>query len=242
MNDFDLAHTFTAQWEGGYVWNRNDPGGETNLGVTKSKWVQWCREKGLTIKAMRDLTPADVEPFYRAWYWQPLAAALPWPLSAAIYDMSVNHGVGDANPSDEAGDEAGATWMLWRARQLCPNGTPLQLALAACDAREEFYRGIVRRRPTSREFLAGWLNRVAAQRAWLRTHAQPPPALHVILIDGGGREVTWDGKPTRYGGVLLDAALVEQLRLVYAAPGGPWTYQTLKVWLRRSGDLVLERA
>ncbi|WP_245808314.1 glycoside hydrolase family 19 protein [Deinococcus hopiensis] len=72
--------------------------------------------------------------------------------------------------------------------------------------------------------------------------SQPAQAGRVFLIDGGGKEVLWNGQPTKYGGVDLNKELVEQLRLVYPAPGGPWTYEGLKVWRRQNGDLVLERA
>lgn len=242
MTDFDRADAFTARWEGGYVWNRNDPGGETNLGITKSVWLRWCASRQLPAKPMKALTRQDVRPLYEAWYWQPLAASLPWPLSAAIYDMSVNHGVGDGQPYDEHGDEAGATWMLWRMQQVCPSGTPLEQALAACDAREEFYRAIVRRRPTSREFLGGWLNRVNAQREWLKENASPLAPPRVLLVAVGGDLVEWDGKPAIYGGTFLSPGLIAMLRTVYALPGGPWAYEGLRVWLRRNGDLVLERA
>lgn len=244
MTDFDRAHEFSARWEGGYVWNKRDPGGETNLGVTRSNWESWCRQKGLPFRGMRALTPADVRPFYLERYWNKLAASLPWPLSAAIYDMSVNHGTGDGDPTDEGGAEEGATWMLWYARRACPNGTPLEQALAACAAREAYYRNIVRHRPASREFLAGWLNRVNAQRAWLKVNAQPPGPPRVLLVPlGGGEPVEWDGtQGTVYGGVPLTDALVAQLRLVYPCPSGPWTYQGLRGWHQSDGDLVLERA
>lgn len=67
-------------------------------------------------------------------------------------------------------------------------------------------------------------------------------ARKVILIDGGGKEVEWSGADTRYGGVDLTAALVSQLRLLYPQPGGPWQYQNLRVWVRKNGDMVLERS
>ncbi|WP_212648310.1 hypothetical protein [Deinococcus hopiensis] len=71
--------------------------------------------------------------------------------------------------------------------------------------------------------------------------SQSTQAGRVLLIDGGGKEVLWNGQATKYGGVDLNKELVEQLRLVYPAPGGPWTYEGLKVWRRQNGDLVLER-
>lgn len=63
----------------------------------------------------------------------------------------------------------------------------------------------------------------------------------VILINAAGQEVPWNGKPDPYGGVTLTDALIAQLRTVYPQPGGPWQYGTLKVYLRRNGDLVLEK-
>ncbi|MDO4244550.1 MAG: glycosyl hydrolase 108 family protein [Deinococcus sp.] len=243
MSDFEKAHAFTALWEGGYIYHPADPGGETNLGVTKANWLKWCKSCNIPVKPMKALTPADVKPLYEAWYWRPLAATLPWPLSAAIYDMSVNHGVGDGKPFDEQGNENGATWMLWRAHQLAPGGTPLQLALAACDAREQFYRGIVRRNPSQQVFMKGWMRRVNALRQWLKALPVAPPAGGVLFVPaGGGQPVPWNGKPAKYGGVLVNDELIAQLQQVYASPGGPWEYGgALKVWRRQNGDLVLER-
>ena len=50
--------------EGGYVNHPRDPGGETNLGVTKRVYEEWGGEKD-----MRDLTREDVEPIYKQNYW-----------------------------------------------------------------------------------------------------------------------------------------------------------------------------
>ncbi|WP_082505615.1 glycoside hydrolase family 19 protein [Deinococcus sp. Leaf326] len=80
------------------------------------------------------------------------------------------------------------------------------------------------------------------RQAWAVLSATPPQVLLVPKGEGDPEPVAWDGKPAKYDGVLLDAALVEQLRLVYPEPGGPWTYQGLTVWRRRSGDLVLKRS
>jgi lysozyme family protein len=50
--------------EGGYVNHPEDPGGETNLGVTKRVY----EEHGGT-KDMKDLTVEDVAPIYKKGYW-----------------------------------------------------------------------------------------------------------------------------------------------------------------------------
>ncbi|WP_288403808.1 glycosyl hydrolase 108 family protein [uncultured Deinococcus sp.] len=243
MTDFERIHEgFTTDAEGGYVWNPKDPGGETNLGVTRRVWLAWCAQRGLTPKPMRSLTHADVLPLYEANYWQPLAAKYPWPLSAALYDASVNSGPGDGNPFDEMGQESGATWMLYRAYQLCPKGTPLQLAQAVCDARAEYYATIIRRNKDLETFRVGWNKRLSRLRAWLNANAEPTRLPNVLLVPlNGGEPVPWNGQPAPYGGVPLTAALIEQFRTVYPLPGGPWTYQGIKLWRRQNGDLVLER-
>ncbi|RJF74905.1 hypothetical protein D3875_02610 [Deinococcus cavernae] len=66
----------------------------------------------------------------------------------------------------------------------------------------------------------------------------------VLLVPlGGGEPAPWDGEPARYSGHLLDDALVATLRLAYPQPGGPFNYSPgLRVFVRQSGDLVLERA
>ena len=46
--------------EGGYVNHPRDPGGETNLGVTKRVYQEWGGTKN-----MRDLTVDDVAPIMR---------------------------------------------------------------------------------------------------------------------------------------------------------------------------------
>ena len=50
--------------EGGYVNHPRDPGGETNLGVTKRVYEEWGGTKD-----MKDLTHEDVEPIYKKNYW-----------------------------------------------------------------------------------------------------------------------------------------------------------------------------
>lgn len=55
--------------EGKWVNDPADPGGETNLGVTKRVYLAWCKLGKIPPKSMRALTPQDVEPIYKAQYW-----------------------------------------------------------------------------------------------------------------------------------------------------------------------------
>lgn len=78
--------------EGGYVNHPKDPGGETNLGVTKRVYEEFGGTKD-----MKDLTREDVEPIYKKNYWDRVKAdSLPSGLDLAVFDWAVNSGTGRA--------------------------------------------------------------------------------------------------------------------------------------------------
>jgi len=76
--------------EGGYVNHPKDPGGETNLGVTKRVYEEWGGTKD-----MKDLEVEDVAPIYRKNYWDRIKAdELPSGLDLCVFDFGVNAGTG----------------------------------------------------------------------------------------------------------------------------------------------------
>ena len=78
--------------EGGYVNHPKDPGGETNLGVTKRVY----EEHGGT-KDMKELTVEDVAPIYKKGYWDKMKGDdLPGGLDLCVFDFGVNAGPGRA--------------------------------------------------------------------------------------------------------------------------------------------------
>lgn len=89
---FDHCLKIILHHEGGYVNHPKDPGGETNLGVTKRVYEEW----GGT-KEMRDLTVEDVAPIYEKNYWGRLKCdKLPIGLDLCVFDFGVNAGTGRA--------------------------------------------------------------------------------------------------------------------------------------------------
>jgi lysozyme family protein len=54
--NFDAALRALLKHEGGYVFHKLDPGGMTNLGVTKRVWEEWVGHE-VDEKQMRALTP-----------------------------------------------------------------------------------------------------------------------------------------------------------------------------------------
>ena len=78
--------------EGGYVNHPKDPGGETNLGVTKRVYEDFGGTKD-----MKDLTVEDVAPIYKKEYWDRVKGnELPSVLDLCVFDFGVNAGTGRA--------------------------------------------------------------------------------------------------------------------------------------------------
>ncbi len=92
MNNFDECLKIILHHEGGYVNHPKDPGGETNLGVTKRVYQEWGGTKD-----MKDLTEEDVAPIYKKNYWDRCKCDyLPSGLDLAVFDWAVNSGTGRA--------------------------------------------------------------------------------------------------------------------------------------------------
>jgi len=92
-DNFDECLKMLLHHEGGYVNHPKDPGGETNLGVTKRVYEKWGGTKD-----MKDLTVEDVAPIYKKEYWDKcrcddLESGVDW----AVFDWAVNSGTGRAS-------------------------------------------------------------------------------------------------------------------------------------------------
>jgi lysozyme family protein len=94
--NFDSALEAVLHHEGGYVNHPKDPGGMTNLGVTKRVWEEWVGHE-VDEKTMRALTPEIVGPMYKAKYWDKIKGDdLPSGVDYAVFDAAVNSGPGRA--------------------------------------------------------------------------------------------------------------------------------------------------
>jgi len=86
--NFEKCLEMLLHHEGGYVNHPKDPGGETNLGVTKRVYEEWGGTKD-----MRALTIEDVAPIYKKKYWDLVKGDyLPSGLDWCTFDWAVNSG------------------------------------------------------------------------------------------------------------------------------------------------------
>ena len=89
---FDEAFERLIGHEGGYSDHKDDPGGETNWGIT---W-RTARAAGYT-GSMRDLTREQAKGIYYFAYWKRARADEYDPaIGFQLFDAAVNHGIGNA--------------------------------------------------------------------------------------------------------------------------------------------------
>jgi len=92
MSRFNQCLSVVLHHEGGFVNHPKDPGGITNLGITKKTWEAWIGRPA-TEEDMRKLTPAMVGPLYEQRYWKASGAdKLPPGVDLSVFDFAVNAG------------------------------------------------------------------------------------------------------------------------------------------------------
>lgn len=89
---FERCLAIVLHHEGGFVNHPRDPGGMTNLGVTRRVWEEWTGRPS-SEEEMRGLTAEMVTPLYHARYWRVVNAdQLPRGVDLVVFDFGVNAG------------------------------------------------------------------------------------------------------------------------------------------------------
>jgi lysozyme family protein len=154
--NFDQCLEMLLEHEGGYVNHPADPGGETNLGVTKRVFDAYYTTDAST-DAMKGLTVEDVKPIYRDNYWAACSCEiLPSGVDWAVFDYAVNAGTRRAAKCLQKA--VGATEdghigpkTLEAVDKLYPENIINRIAMY----REQHYRSL----STFSKFGKGWLRR-----------------------------------------------------------------------------------
>jgi lysozyme family protein len=158
ISNWQKSFELMLKSEGGYVNNPADPGGMTNLGVTKATWENWVGRESDEAE-MRGLTPEKVEPLYKKKYWDAVRGdELPLGISYLCFDFAVNAGAGRSIKTLQTAvgvtPDGGFGPMTMAAVQAVD---PVELIERFSQAKEDFYRSL----NTFATFGKGWLNRVA---------------------------------------------------------------------------------
>ena len=155
--NWEKAFQAVLKHEGGFVNHPKDPGGMTNLGVTKKVWEEFVGRE-VDEAEMRALTPDVVKPLYKKNYWDKIKGdQLPYGVDYAAYDLAVNSGTGRAAKYLQriAGvpDDGVIGPKSMEAILACD---PVETVDAICDMRLDF----LQRLPTWGTFGKGWGRRV----------------------------------------------------------------------------------
>ena len=90
--NFEECMARLLEHEGGYVWHAQDPGGETNFGVTRAVYEQYVGRQVMDGE-MEGLTHSDVYPIYKENYWEAVRGDdLPSGVDWSTFDWAVNSG------------------------------------------------------------------------------------------------------------------------------------------------------
>ena len=160
MNDFRECLDLVLKSEGGWVNNPKDPGGETNLGVTKAVWEEWV---GHPVTTMKNLTKDDVAPLYEQRYWRPCyGEVLPRGLDFIVFSMGVNAGPGRSVKLFQQSIGCVPDGVIGPATRslICASNTATLIAKFS-EVRREYYRSL----KTFPVFGKGWLSRVDHEEA-----------------------------------------------------------------------------
>lgn len=163
------------KYEGGYVNDPLDMGGETNMGITKAtleKAKNACIvDRKVTVKTLKK---SDAEKIYKAYYWDKMYCNdYESPIDHIIFDTVVNHGIkGGSRIVQRAVNSMningitlvvdGIFGKLSREAidRICALGDTKDLAKMILIKRKSYYDDIIASKPAQAKFRRGWYNRL----------------------------------------------------------------------------------
>ena len=156
-DNWEMCFEMVLKHEGGFVNHPKDPGGMTNLGVTKKNWEAFL-DRDVTESEMRALTPEIVKPFYKRNYWDKIRGdELPAGVDYAAYDLAVNSGTGRAAKYLQEIAGVPADGMIGpKSLEAIKECSPEEMVETLCDKRMDFLKGL----GTFETFGKGWTDRV----------------------------------------------------------------------------------
>ncbi|SMX42608.1 holin-associated N-acetylmuramidase [Actibacterium lipolyticum] len=197
----EIAKEIVAR-EGGYVNDRDDPGGATKYGVT----IGTMRRLGMDLTGDGRISDADVrkltrhqamQVFIDDYYHRPHIDALPEAIQPSVFDMYVNAGANAVRILQRLLNDMGQ-WVevdgtigpkTIAAARAAAVAAPSHLADAYGIARRNYYYALADRRPASRKYAK---RRNGGKGGWiLRAEEFIAPRYHLSDADHNKRVSAW---------------------------------------------------
>jgi len=174
---FLKAYKNTAIWEGGYVNDSKDRGGETYNGISRKNFPRW---EGWEIVDNAKIIDDEVivklekltEEIYLESFWKPIRgddiANIDEKIAMYVYDMTVNHGVKRGvklfqkalNDCLAVKDEVKPDGVMGvKTLEALIKVNREQLLQTLKDTRHSFFLSLIKRDKSQEHFKKGWLRR-----------------------------------------------------------------------------------
>ena len=162
QSNWKRSFELMLQSEGGFANLARDPGGMTNLGVTKATWENWIGRQSDEAE-MRGLTPEKVEPMYKKKFWDAVRGdEVKIGLDYLLFDFAVNASPGRSIKTLQTSIGVPADGGFGPVTKAAMKSfEPVKLIERFSQAKEDFYRSL----NTFDVFGKGWLNRVERVKA-----------------------------------------------------------------------------
>ncbi len=157
---FEAAVTNLLKFEGGYVNDPVDPGGETNFGITKRTYPN------INIRALKVEDAKQI--YYTDWWVKNGLEQLPPMTGSKVLDMGVNMGMFHAVKILQLalcnlGVSVAVDGHIGPGtRGACSKVDDTKLVSALRVGQANYYRTLAADNPAMRKYLKGWLRRAAS--------------------------------------------------------------------------------
>lgn len=162
MADFMKFAPHLLQLEGGYVWHPEDKGGPTMKGVTLRTYQEYFGSHK-TVNDLKDIPYGEWQEIMKKCYWDKCRAdeienqsvaeiTVDWCVNSGLIGLRKVQEIVGAKPDGICGPIT---------LSMINTSNPKSLFERIFSARSQFYVNIVKRNPSQKVFMNGWMNRLA---------------------------------------------------------------------------------
>jgi len=160
-SNFNVALQLILRFEGGYVNDPADKGGETNKGIIKKVYDAYRTSIGKPIQSVKNISDEEVKDIYYKNYW--LAAKcdkLPVDVDTVHFDAAVNCGPTQAAKFLQRSIGVNADGVVGDTTLAKVNSMSSKVVVKSyVSSRIDFYIDLVIKDVTQVKFLKGWIRR-----------------------------------------------------------------------------------